>query len=263
MTAAVLPVWWDDAADGPTNMAADEVLADEAARHGGLAIRIYSWSMPSVSLGAFQPLAAARACVAVSGLPLVRRPSGGGAIVHGTDLTYAAAVPKAHPWGRTPQALYDALHTAMAAVLTDVGIAARLHEAVATDPPADAFLCFARRSVGDLVAPPTGQPAAAGDPKIMGSAQRRLGTTVLQHGSLLLSTNRDLGEAARLPGVAELAGRDDAWEPRQIAEPWLNAIARALGAVIDHQPAALCHGRDLAIEAHAQRFRDRHWTARR
>ena len=219
MTAAVLPVWWDDAADGPTNMAADEVLADEAARHGGLVIRIYSWSMPSVSLGAFQPLAAARACVAVSGLPLVRRPSGGGAIVHGTDLTYAAAVPKAHPWGRTPQALYDALHTAMAAVLTDA--------------PADAFLCFARRSVGDLVAPPTGQPAAAGDPKIMGSAQRRLGTTVLQHGSLLLSTNRDLGEAARLPGVAELAGRDDAWEPRQIAEPWLNAIARALGAVIE------------------------------
>ncbi|MCE9632457.1 MAG: hypothetical protein K8S94_17365 [Planctomycetia bacterium] len=263
MTAAVLPVWWDDAADGPTNMAADELLADEAARHGGLVIRIYSWSKPSVSLGAFQPLAEADACAAIAGLPLVRRPSGGGAIVHGTDLTYAAAVPKTHPWGATPQALYDAMHTAMVAVLAANGMPARLHQAAATDPPADAFLCFARRSAGDLVAPWAGGHAAVGDPKIMGSAQRRLGTTVLQHGSLLLAANRAVGEEARLPGLAELLGRDDAWEPRQIAAPWLDAIARTVGAAIDHQPGALCRGRESTIDAHARRFRDRQWTARR
>ena len=263
MTAAVLPVWWDAAADGPTNMAADELLAEEAARHGGLVIRIYSWATPAVSLGAFQSLAEVAGCPAIAGLPLVRRPSGGGAIVHGTDLTYAAAVPKAHPWGRTPQTLYDAMHNAMAAVLADFGIPARLHAAAVTDPPADAFLCFARRSAGDLVAPHAGRAATTGDPKIMGSAQRRLGTTVLQHGSLLLAANHAVGAEARLPGLAELADRDHPWESAQIAEPWLQAVAAEAGAVLDHRTGASWSGRESTIQTRAERFLDRQWTARR
>ena len=270
MTARVLPVWWDDAADGPTNMAADELLADEAERHGGLVVRIYGWSMPTVSLGGFQRLADAEACDAIAGLPIVRRPSGGGAIIHGTDLTYAAAVPKPHPWGSTPQALYDAMHAAMAATLAEFGIAARLHLPSAADPPADAFLCFSRRSPGDLVAAfPDGAGADASTTfgsKIMGSAQRRLGTAVLQHGSLLLETCTAVGPAARHRGLAEMAGggsEGSSWGVPEVAGRWLDRVAAALEIVRDSQPRSFREGREAAIEDRAARFRDPRWTGRR
>lgn len=270
MTAATLPVWWDSAADGPVNMAADELLADEAERRGGLVVRIYDWTTTTVSLGAFQPLAEAEACRSIAGLPLVRRPSGGGAIIHGSDLTYAAAVPKAHPWGGSPQALYDALHRSMATVLGEMGVEARLHAPSAADPPADAFLCFARRSPGDLVASPAGQAPSPNDPKIMGSAQRRLGTAVLQHGSLLLSANRSVGPAARHDGLAELVSGDPTplpesgcWDTRAIVDRWLELAGEPLGMAGEFQPEPFQSGREAAIELRAARFRDPRWTGRR
>ena len=263
MTGDILAVWRDGAADGPTNMAADEVLAEEAARRGGPVIRIYSWAEPTVSLGGFQPIVEAEACRAIAGLPLVRRPSGGGAIVHGTDLTYAAAVPKDHAWGRTPRAFYDVLHSAMTGVLAGFGVAARLHEASPSDPPADAFLCFARRSPGDLVARRAGLPPSTGDAKVMGSAQRRLATVVLQHGSLLLAANTAVRGEAVLPGVAELAADVAAPPVDSIATAWIDAVAAALAASVAVQPDPLGCRHAAAIEKHAERYRDRRWTARR
>lgn len=258
MTARVLPVWWDEAADGPTNMAADELLADEAARHGGLVMRLYSWSAPSVSLGAFQPVAEAEACGDLAGVPIVRRPSGGGAIVHGTDLTYAAAVPKSHPWGGEPQAFYDALHHAMVLALADVGVAARLHEPTPLDPPADALFCFSRRSRGDVVA----DAADGRGPKIMGSAQRRLGTTVLQHGSLLLAANPGVGPAARHAGLTDIAPTPCISAAR-LAESWIGRIAETIEIDSIGSPAPFVAGREGVIADRAGRFRDPGWTRRR
>ena len=91
-------------------MGADEVLAAEAVALDRPLVRVYDWSEPTVSLGGFQRLADAQSSSLIAGLPLVRRPSGGGAIVHGTDLTYAVAVPRGHVWGSDPQVLYDAFH---------------------------------------------------------------------------------------------------------------------------------------------------------
>ena len=263
MTAGVLPVWWDAAADGPTNMAADELLADEADRLGGPVIRLYSWAEPAVSLGAFQRLGEAEACAAISGLPIVRRPSGGGAIIHGTDLTYAAAVPKSHPWGGDPQVLYDAMHAAMVATLGELGFDARLHVTSAADPPADALLCFSRRSSGDVVVRRTGQPAMATDPKVMGSAQRRLGTTVLQHGSLLLARCLRVGGEARHDGLTEMAGQPLAWTTRSLADRWTSRVAEAAKLVRDVRPAAFVAERLGDVVARAARFRDQRWTGRR
>ncbi len=262
MTARVLPVWWDEAADGPTNMAADELLAEEAARHGGLVMRLYSWSAPSVSLGAFQAVAEAEACADIAGLPLVRRPSGGGAIVHGTDLTYAAAVPKSHAWGGTPQALYDALHLALVAALADFGVAARLHVASPLDPPADALFCFSRRAPGDVVAAAPGTAPGGADPKIMGSAQRRLGTTVLQHGSLLLATNAAVGPVARHAGIADVSPPGAVSAPR-LAERWIQLIAETIETESQRQPDPFKTGREAALAECAGRFRDPRWNRRR
>ena len=85
-TVNTIDVWWDGDADGVVNMGADECLAAEAQRRGGMLVRLYGWSKSTVSLGAFQKLSDALAIRAIRGMPIVRRPSGGGAIVHGSDL---------------------------------------------------------------------------------------------------------------------------------------------------------------------------------
>lgn len=262
MTARVLPVWWDEAADGPTNMAADEMLAEEAMRHDGLVMRLYSWTTPAVSLGAFQGVAEAEASPAIAGLPLVRRPSGGGAIIHGSDLTYAAAVPRSHPWARTPQALYDALHGALVAALAEVGVEAGLHVVSPADPPADELFCFSRRAPGDVVAVWADRHADTLSPKVMGSAQRRLGTAVLQHGSLLLAANQAVAAAARHPGLAEVAA-PRAISPDRLAETWVGLVAKTIGIESLRQARPFRAGREAGIAERAARFRDPRWTRRR
>lgn len=262
MAANQVPVWWDEPADACTNMAADELLAAEADRRGCLVVRLYGWTPAGVSLGAFQEIAAARGRSDVAGLPLVRRPSGGGAIVHGTDLTYAAALPRAHAWGTAAQSLYDAFHAALVAELHDRGVAARQHRRSGPDDRDAAFLCFDRRAEGDVVVAPAGSSPAAADPKILGSAQRRLAGVVLQHGSLLLRANPAAGPAARHPGILDLhpaAVADD----REFAAAWLGRVARGCGATAAWQPGGFRPGREPAIAAAAARFGETRWLERR
>lgn len=259
-----IAVWRDGPADGATNMAVDECLAAEAVGRDGLVIRLYSWATTTISLGAFQPIAAARECAAIAGVPLVRRPSGGGAIVHGSDFTYAAAVPKRHVWGATPQALYDACHAAMVATLRACGVETRLAEA---DPAAeDRFFCFDRRAGGDLVASPTLSHAGEAPIKLMGSAQRRLAEAVLQHGSLLLAANRDVGGAARHHGLADLSAAAgiigaDGWPVW--TDAWLERLAAALGQPLNPQPGSFLKAAMPSLSAGRERFASERWTCRR
>ena len=263
-----LTVWWDGAADGALNMGADECLAREAESRGGLLVRCYGWSATTVSLGAFQKIDEARRGISeIQGLQLVRRPSGGGAIVHGSDMTYAAAVPKSHPWGATPQILYDALHGAMADALAGHGIVARPSEggASAAQPETAgrdeeaSFFCFDRRAAGDLVVDRPGEPRGV---KIMGSAQRRLAGVVLQHGSLLLRHNATVAGRARHPAAADLVGGAMP-DHETLAREWVRRIADRLGARLDEEPKSFLVGRDADIAKLSQRFREEWWTARR
>src|SRR5262245_45464898 len=80
-------------ADGPMQMAADEVLLEHAVANGRPALRLYTWDPSTLSLGYFQPFAARLADPLLANLPVVRRPTGGGAIVHHHELTYALALP--------------------------------------------------------------------------------------------------------------------------------------------------------------------------
>src|SRR5262249_54297242 len=90
----VLPL---ETADGPTNMAADEVLL-EAAVAGSASLRFYTWSEPTLSLGYFQHEALRHTDASLAGLPWVRRPSGGATLVHHHELTYALALPAGFDW---------------------------------------------------------------------------------------------------------------------------------------------------------------------
>lgn len=174
----------DPPADGPTNMARDEAILQSVGRGEAPAtLRFYRWSPPTISLGYFQSYGEYAAMAPPAGeLAVVRRQTGGGAILHDLELTYSLVLPLDHAWisraGGTV-ALYDHVHSAVAAVLADYGVPT-------TRPGAGAptgcshggpFFCFESHSRFDLL---------AGDRKLMGSAQRRTAGAVLQHGSLIL-----------------------------------------------------------------------------
>jgi lipoate-protein ligase A len=284
--------WWDPPADGATNMALDEALAAEAARLDRVLVRISTWSEPTLSLGAFQAIAEARAHRALAGLRIVRRPSGGGAILHGSDVTLSVAVPRLHPCGGTPQRLYDAVHEALVAELSAGGVKAGLSAGgaragrsgsdrvdpdsgpeapPAAGPPAEGpLLCFDRRAVGDVVMPvPDGRFGS--DAKILGSAQRRLRGAVLQHGSLLLAANRLVPEESRHPGLEELQRRSGsgggwAWgSPAStgLLRGWLARLAATLGEGLETPAGRFVPSPEAGYEEGLKRFQQDSWNGRR
>jgi len=208
MNGRLLPF---EIADGAANMALDEALLDavDADPGAGAIVRTYGWSEPTLSLGYFQAIAAVEADPRWQGLAVVRRPSGGGALWHDRELTYAVVVPRAHRLAHRPSDLYRAVHGALAALL---GARRRGAEGGrGTDRP---LLCFEDRDPEDLL--------IAGR-KVLGSAQRRRPGSVLQHGSLLLERS---SRTPGLLGLRDLAGAAvaDADWPRLVPA----AIAAAL-----------------------------------
>src|SRR6202034_1041632 len=114
-----------EAGQGATNMALDEALLEAVAGGAGTAfLRTYGWTTPTLSLGYFQHLALVHADPRFQSVPLVRRLTGGGAIWHHHEGTYALVVAAAHPLARPSTLLYRAVHSAIAAALCAAGIAA-------------------------------------------------------------------------------------------------------------------------------------------
>ena len=192
-------------------MAIDEALLADAADNGVATLRLYQWSEPTLSLGYFQPYEDRYQHAASRDAAVVRRQSGGGAILHDRELTYSLALPATHPFARHAEQLYSAVHEAVIAVLTPhiaaaaSGLALRLRCDDCAPPSGDEpFLCFQRQARGDLLlVPPTSVPSAEADSpihKILGSAQRRRRGAILQHGSLLLEKS---------PAAPELVGLND------------------------------------------------------
>src|SRR4051794_9804512 len=102
----------DPPCDGAWNMALDEALLLSAERDGIGALRFYTWREPTLSLGYFQPHADRAAHAASKNCTLVRRASGGGAILHDRELTYSIALPRFHHFAHSAEKLYFAAHEA-------------------------------------------------------------------------------------------------------------------------------------------------------
>ena len=180
-------------ADGPHNMAADEVLL-ESALAGLPSLRFYGWTEATVSLGYFQPEQARRTDPSLAGLPFVRRPTGGAALVHHHELTYALALPPGPPWqmGKA-QPWLCRMHEIIAQALANLGVSCST-VSCSEGQPFEGLLCFHHQTPGDL---------RIGSAKVAGSAQRRQRGALLQHGSLLLAASP---HAPVLLGVKELSG---------------------------------------------------------
>jgi lipoate-protein ligase A len=203
---------------GPFNMAVDQVLLEECAASGQETLRLYRWRPATLSLGYFQPLSARADHQPSLELDVVRRATGGGAIVHDQELTYSLAVPLNDRWSVRHRELYDLVHGVIIECLGEWGAACRAWSDDGSSqvaPGPKSFLCFQRRSPGDLVLDGF---------KVCGSAQRRDRQALLQHGSILL---RQSTYAPELPGVAELCGKpiDD----RELGLAFVEGLARRLG----------------------------------
>ncbi len=182
--------------DGPSNMALDEALLDSVADDPSAAVvRTYEWSAPTLSLGYFQTAAEMAADPRWASVPVVRRPTGGGALWHDREVTYAVVVPGDHPAARPSRTLYRTVHGAIEARLRSMGVeAARRGDVKIRELPGRRpFLCFTDGDAEDIV---------YRYEKLVGSAQRRRSGAVLQHGSLLLARSRTTPE---LPGLSDLA----------------------------------------------------------
>src|SRR5436190_6027688 len=83
---------------GSANMALDEALLRSALERRVAGLRFYTWSEPTLSLGYFQAHAERRIDPLLADVAYVRRPTGGAAILHHRELTYALALPAGTPW---------------------------------------------------------------------------------------------------------------------------------------------------------------------
>jgi lipoate-protein ligase A len=206
---------------GPANMARDEALMIRVGEGASPpTLRLYNWAEPTISLGYFQKYADYEALEPPArGLPVVRRLTGGGAILHDLELTYSLTLPTDHPLlADGPNRLYEMAHDAVIAVLRQLHTgAARDGETDDSGPTRGPFFCFARRHRFDVL---------VGADKLAGSAQRRTRQATLQHGSIILANRFEQQPTAEL-GLEYMEAFDFA------LQRFPAAFAAISGAVLD------------------------------
>jgi lipoate-protein ligase A len=171
-------------------MAADEIMLETAAA-GSASLRLYGWSQPTLSLGYFQPEAECRAYGRLGELVWVRRPSGGSALVHHHEVTYALALPAGTPWQTRGESWLRRMHGILTDALAALGAKVRTC-GEDEEKKLGEVLCFLHHTRGDLL---------IGESKVVGSAQRKQRGALLQHGGILLAASP---LTPNLPGIREL-----------------------------------------------------------
>jgi lipoate-protein ligase A len=242
MTKAAWRLILDGDLGGAQNMARDlamlEALTEEASPP---TLRLYGWSPPCLSLGRHQGLDAADTdfCRA-RGIDLVRRPTGGRAVLHHHELTYAVIAPLgSEPIPSRLQEAYRRICGALVRWCIGMGIAAELTPGevnIMLPSPASAVPCFE--------APAGGEVVVAGR-KLIGSAMRSHRGAVLQHGAILLDWDSELqagsmglkDDSALRPLVTTFA--DELGTPPDRAElerQLVTAFSDELGVVFEESP---------------------------
>lgn len=160
--------------DPNEHMDVDLQLLDDVANGLAPSLRLYTWATPTLSLGRFQADTDfdADACDRFD-VRVVRRPTGGAALLHGTDLTYCVVMPLLEGRNGSVQHVYDLIARALITGLSVLDVDA----AIARNDGPPGPVCFAGQQGADL---------RVGDRKVCGSAQVRQRGVVLQHGSILL-----------------------------------------------------------------------------
>jgi lipoate-protein ligase A len=181
--AAVLEqlILWQDIVprDGPENMAIDEWLW----LHGpGPVLRVYQWQSSWMSLGYFS-----QSDDVPAGRKFVRRPTGGGVVLHGEDWAYTLMVPRGEALADMPGAeSYRVIHQCLMHVLREEGVDCHLLERASGS---HSHFCFVNAVVHDLI--------DAEGAKLAGAGQRRGKTGLLHQGSVQVSGSGENQRAMR------------------------------------------------------------------
>jgi lipoyl(octanoyl) transferase len=210
-------------ASGAWNMAVDEAILEAAGQGYVLpTLRLYAWNPPCLSLGYAQPVTDAdQNALTQRGWELVRRPTGGRAILHTDELTYSVSAPRNEPrvagsvlesYQRLAQALLQAL--LQLAVLAQTEEKYILPEGV--NP--NGAVCFEVPSNWEIT---------VDGKKLIGSAQVRRKVGVLQHGSLPLQ-----GDLARITQTLSFPDEDSRSEAAHRLLARATTVASALGRAV-------------------------------
>jgi lipoate-protein ligase A len=222
---------------GQANMDLDESLLESFPKGGEPILRFYQWDRPTLSLGYFQKPeeVADLAYCAKAGVPVVKRPTGGGAILHDQEFTLSLFLPLSHPLLSGPiEDSYLILSRPILFALRGLGVDTRFRGG--QDGQVHAANCFAGASCPDLVHESR---------KLFGSAQRRKKGAMLFHGSLLLGLNRPLWQGVfgqnvgtGFTSLSEILGRPV--PVASLVEPLKMAYEGLLGVplCVDKTPAA-------------------------
>ena len=238
---------------GSENMSIDHSLL-RAAQRGVAFLRLYRWSPPCLSFGRNEPATARYDLAEIErlGLDTVRRPTGGRAVWHDAEVTYAVAAPST-TFGALRET-YNIIHATIAAALQKLGV-----------PAGQAGRPDARGSGlagGACFASPAGGEVIAGGRKLVGSAQVREDTAFLQHGSVLLEDRQDM--VARVTSgqrVQPLATSISALLGRQVT---FEEVAEAIRLEAQRiWPGEWTEAEPQGIDATVERFADSGWTWRR
>lgn len=263
--APVAPLAWRVIRDGPgsgiDNMALDHALAVGLGPTEAV-LRLYSWERPTVSLGRNEPARGLYSTeeAARLGVHFVRRPTGGRAVLHDAELTYAVVAP-VRAWGGVREA-YRLINEALAQALAGLGAPVTLAGDNGT-PALDTGPCF--------LSPAGGEVTARGR-KLVGSAQCRIEGALLQHGSIILDGDQQLlgrltvGEGQAPvedhPAPATLSGLVGEVSKADVADSVTQAMRGAFaGEWVEGEYTA--DELAVAVRLAAERYGSTEWTWRR
>lgn len=229
-------------------MALDEAMLLSAHVRQEAAFRFYEWSEPTVSLGYFQSRQDHEQSQ-LRKLAWVRRSSGGAAILHHAphELTYSFALPLALAKIQRGESWICRVHHAIRDWLKCQSILTRA-VVCGEEQKKGEYLCFLHQTAGDLI---------LNGSKIAGSAQRKHQGSLLQHGTILLTTSPYTSE---LPGLGELSGK---LVPR---ESLCQGILETLGTQFgwDFRPDDWTQDEQRqANHIEAEKYRTKDWNERR
>lgn len=177
---------------GQENMAIDESILRISDSGGAITptLRIYGWKAPTISIGYLQKAGPLEA----SGLPVVRRITGGRAVLHDIEITYSiVAGLEAYPFSGGITSSYSAISRCIISALKGRGVEASFSRGGKAGG-AEKDACFYAPSRYEVL---------VDGRKLVGSSQRRFKRCFLQHGSILLGVNEELNEKVFGRGVIE------------------------------------------------------------
>ena len=232
---------------GSRNMAVDQAILEHARDSNQSTLRFYQWKPATISLGYFQPIETRKTHQRSLQCPIVRRTTGGGAIVHDNELTYSICVPESNKWSTDNQRLYALIHNALIRSLLNWNIHAQLILETLKQEN-EPFLCFQRRAIGDVT---------INGEKVCGSAQRRINKSILQHGSILIQRSLN---APELPGIVEISGK--AIILNQLSSALINEIQTEME--ISFRPGQLTASEQKrVVDIQSKRFESDVWISKR